>query len=306
MTGRRRQRRPGPARSEPRRARPPSRPVPPDARRPGHRELAHARPAAGSLERVGVETEDGIPGEPVTVAVVPDILMRSRCRARPSPHRSPPGGATSSSRPTSPRRSPGSTGYDQTLSVTPDTEMPPYRPSPLAVRDVVRETLAGAGPTEVVTAALVSPEHLELFRLPRAGHIRRRRPEPVRTPIVVRNPLSRDHSVLRQVDHRQPPPGRRDEPAARPLRRYLEIGKGQRPLWRRDARMVAPGPRSDGRGRAASWNRSPARTISTTPRAWSSCCAAVSGSACRDMRLRARSIFPPGPHDTSERGGSRE
>ena len=47
--------------------------------------------------------------------------------------------------------------------VTPDTPMPPYRRLPLVVRDLVRETLAGAGLTEAVTPALVSPRHLERF-----------------------------------------------------------------------------------------------------------------------------------------------
>ena len=38
-----------------------------------------------------------------------------------------------------------------------DTPMPPYRHDPLAVRNAVRETLVGAGLTEVVTYALVAP-----------------------------------------------------------------------------------------------------------------------------------------------------
>ena len=45
----------------------------------------------------------------------------------------------------------------------PHTPMPPYRHDPLELRDAVRETLAGAGLTEVVTFALVSPRDVERF-----------------------------------------------------------------------------------------------------------------------------------------------
>jgi phenylalanyl-tRNA synthetase beta chain len=88
-------------------------------------------------------------------------------------------------------------GYDRVPSVTPDTEMPHYRPSPLEVRELVRETLAGAGLSEVVTTALVSPRHLETLVL--RGDVRSigDEPQPARAPIGVANPLSRDHSVLR-------------------------------------------------------------------------------------------------------------
>ena len=77
--------------------------------------------------------------------------------------------------------------------------MPPYRPDPLEVRDAVRETLAGAGLSEVVTYALVSPRIVE--RVPGARRRRRSRRAGARAagrPIVVTNPLSSQHSVLRQ------------------------------------------------------------------------------------------------------------
>ena len=75
--------------------------------------------------------------------------------------------------------------------------MPPYRHPPLEVRDAIREVLAGAGLTEVVTHALVSPQIAETFRWesvmppvdggsPEGGRI-----------VTVTNPLSVDHSVLR-------------------------------------------------------------------------------------------------------------
>ena len=76
--------------------------------------------------------------------------------------------------------------------------MPTYIESPLGVRDLVRQTLAGAGLTEVITSALVSPRwsscsagRPETDRL--AGDDR-----PTGRPIRAVNPLSADHSVLRQ------------------------------------------------------------------------------------------------------------
>jgi phenylalanyl-tRNA synthetase beta chain len=88
-------------------------------------------------------------------------------------------------------------GYEEIPSILPDTPMPPYRPQPLAIRDTIRETLAGAGVTEVISHALVSPALAEAFRweseLPRidAGSPAGGRP------ITAVNPLSTEHSVLR-------------------------------------------------------------------------------------------------------------
>jgi phenylalanyl-tRNA synthetase beta chain len=75
--------------------------------------------------------------------------------------------------------------------------MPPWRPSPLALRDRIRETLAGAGLTETVSHALVSPRLAETFSwtaetTPVSGGT-----PAVGRPINVTNPLSADHSVLR-------------------------------------------------------------------------------------------------------------
>ncbi|HLQ47789.1 MAG TPA: phenylalanine--tRNA ligase subunit beta, partial [Candidatus Dormibacteraeota bacterium] len=88
-------------------------------------------------------------------------------------------------------------GYERIPQTLPDTPMPPYRHQPLELRDLVRDTLAGAGLTEVVTHALVSPQEAEAFRWeavpprvdggdPDGGRL-----------ITVGNPLSVDHSVLR-------------------------------------------------------------------------------------------------------------
>jgi phenylalanyl-tRNA synthetase beta chain len=88
-------------------------------------------------------------------------------------------------------------GYDVVPELLPDTPMPHHRHSPLRLRHLVRETLAGAGVTEAVTFALVSPEMVEWFgppddpAVPGEGEAGGR-------PVTVTNPLSSQHSVLRQ------------------------------------------------------------------------------------------------------------
>ena len=62
----------------------------------------------------------------------------------------------------------------------------------------MRETLAGAGLTEIVTTALVSPRHIETFVLSREVPSIGDEPQPGGDPIGVTNPLSRDHSLLRR------------------------------------------------------------------------------------------------------------
>jgi phenylalanyl-tRNA synthetase beta chain len=118
-------------------------------------------------------------------------------------------------------------GYERVPGNLPHTPMPAYRRQPLELRDRVRETLAGAGLTEVVSHALVSPRLAERFTwetpLPsvdggsRAGG----------RAIHVTNPLSADHSVLRPTVV-----GSLVEIAAANIRRghgdlaIFEIGKG--------------------------------------------------------------------------------
>ncbi|HYH92734.1 MAG TPA: phenylalanine--tRNA ligase subunit beta [Candidatus Saccharimonadales bacterium] len=88
-------------------------------------------------------------------------------------------------------------GYDVVPELLPHTPMPSFRHSPLRLRDTVRETLAGAGSTEAVTAALVSPAMVERFgpledpAVPGEGEASGR-------PVTVTNPLSSQHSVMRQ------------------------------------------------------------------------------------------------------------
>ncbi|HSO28475.1 MAG TPA: phenylalanine--tRNA ligase subunit beta, partial [Candidatus Sulfomarinibacteraceae bacterium] len=52
-------------------------------------------------------------------------------------------------------------GYDRIPGTIPSTAMPGFRPSPLELRDGIRAALVGAGLAEVVTHALVAPDHLE-------------------------------------------------------------------------------------------------------------------------------------------------
>jgi len=150
------------------------------------------------LSRVGIETEEAPAAEPVTVALVPEPLLVDAV----------PGEAITALVPTWRRdllieadiaeEVARVRGYELTPSVNPDTAMPAYRPSPLEVRDLVRETLAGAGLTEVVTAALVSPRHLEAFPIREPVASVDGEPDPGGEPITVTNPLSREHSILRQ------------------------------------------------------------------------------------------------------------
>ncbi len=90
-------------------------------------------------------------------------------------------------------------GYELVPASLPDTPMPTYRPDPLAVRTAVRRMLIGAGLTEVVTPALVAPKLVERFPA-RDDGAPDDEPEqrPGGRPVVVTNPLSSQHSVLRQ------------------------------------------------------------------------------------------------------------
>jgi len=89
-------------------------------------------------------------------------------------------------------------GYDAVPSRTPETAMPSYRPSPLGVRDAIRHALVGAGLSEVVSHALVAPRSLVALPWPDDAPLPTGETPSGGVVITVRNPLSAQHSVLRQ------------------------------------------------------------------------------------------------------------
>ena len=89
-------------------------------------------------------------------------------------------------------------GYDAVPTRTPETLMPAFRPSPLGVRDAIREALVGAGFTEVITHALVAPRSLVDLPWPDDAEIPAGEAASGGRLVTVRNPLSQQHSVLRQ------------------------------------------------------------------------------------------------------------
>ena len=88
-------------------------------------------------------------------------------------------------------------GYETIASITPHTPMPHHRHSPLQIRDMVRGTLAGVGLAETVTSALVSPAMVERFG-PLEDAVVPGEDQAGGRPITVTNPLSTQHSVMRQ------------------------------------------------------------------------------------------------------------
>jgi phenylalanyl-tRNA synthetase beta chain len=150
-------------------------------------------------------------------------------------------------------------GYETTPGHLPDTVMPAYRPSMLGVRDAVRETLAGAGLTEVVTHALVSPPDEAWLRWPEDVSDPAL-PADLATkpgdPITVTNPLSANHSVLRRnvtgslldVLSRNERQGRLDVAVFEIGKTYARVG-GKPMEWTRLALLLA------GAAEPPAWNR---------------------------------------------------
>jgi len=151
----------------------------------------------GLLRRVGIETEDAPRGAPIRVAVEPrPLVVESGSEAVlvavvPTWRRDLEIEADVAEEVARVR------GYETTSAHLPDTLMPAYRSSPVKVRNALRETLAGAGLTEVVTHALVSPEDEAKLKWPGDDGLAGRDPA-LGAPITVTNPLSNQHSVLRQ------------------------------------------------------------------------------------------------------------
>jgi phenylalanyl-tRNA synthetase beta chain len=153
------------------------------------------------LRRVGIETKAAPAGTPIQVAVEPKPLVvepgseETLVAVVPTWRRDLVIEADVAEEVARIR------GFETTPAHLPDTVMPAYRPAPLRVRNMVRETLAGAGLSEVITHALVAA----------SGEARLRWPEDRSLPalpdtlasmpgvdIAVTNPLSADHSALRR------------------------------------------------------------------------------------------------------------
>ena len=208
------------------------------------------------LGRVGIETENAHPAEPVAVALEPQPYIVEAV----------PGEAITALVPTWRRdivieadvaeEVARVLGYEEVPSMLPHTVMPAWRPSPLEVRNHVREALAGAGITEVVTHALVAPGDVELFRFREAPASVGGDDQPARTPITVTNPLSRDHSVLRQnlvgslvsVVSTNLRHGREDVAIFEVGRGYGREGNATREWWRLGLALT-------GAAEPAAWNR---------------------------------------------------
>ena len=131
--------------------------------------------------------------------------------ARPSSRSSRLAPRPARSRRTWPRRSPASAGYEVVPEIRRTRRCRHYRPEPLEVRDAVREALAGAGLTEVVTHALVAPDDpVERFGRVDDGDAGRRAGAARAAADRDRHePALEQHSVLRQSLAREPPRGRR-------------------------------------------------------------------------------------------------
>jgi phenylalanyl-tRNA synthetase beta chain len=92
-------------------------------------------------------------------------------------------------------------GYERIPPTIPSADLPPHRPSPTLLRDRVRRLLADAGAQEVVTHALVSAAHAELWSEPAplvTGSLAASEGAAGGASIVLQNPLSADHDRLRR------------------------------------------------------------------------------------------------------------
>jgi phenylalanyl-tRNA synthetase beta chain len=148
-------------------------------------------------------------------------------------------------------------GYETTPAHLPDTSTPAYRPSPVRIRNAIRETLAGAGLTEVITHALVAPG--DQAKLPWPEDDGLEVPDPAcGGPVTVTNPLSSQHSVLRRhlagsllnvlaLNERQ---GRADVAVFEIGKGYGRVGDGPRE-WTRLGLLLT------GLAAPPAWNRPP-------------------------------------------------
>ncbi len=143
-------------------------------------------------------------------------------------------------------------GYERIPGHLPATPLPEWRESPLAARDAIRETLVGAGLTEVVSYALVSSKLDETFAWLQAVPPARGEAAREGGSITVVNPLSSDHSILRQTLIGEPGRGRATQRPSRQRRRPGVRGRqGLREGGGQLTRVVAARPRPHRGVRAA-------------------------------------------------------
>jgi phenylalanyl-tRNA synthetase beta chain len=150
------------------------------------------------LERVGVATEDAPQASVVTVATVPELVVVDPVPGEGVDALVPPWRRDIAIEADVAEEIARLHGYEHVPPVTPDTPMPRYRPNPLEARDGVREALAAAGLHEVATYALVAPDELDTFPLLPDVGVPPGEEAAGGRPIRVTNPLSSQHSVLRQ------------------------------------------------------------------------------------------------------------
>lgn len=89
-------------------------------------------------------------------------------------------------------------GYEEIPPTLPRSAPPSWTPSPLELRQAVRATLVGAGLTEIVTHALVSPRHLAAFAWDTEAAPADGEGAAEGTPVAVVNALAPEHSVMRR------------------------------------------------------------------------------------------------------------
>ena len=180
----------------------------------------------------------------IQVAGGPEPLtVRSTRRplARRSSRSSRPGAATSRSKPTSPRRSPGSAATRLIPKILPDTPMPAFRDPPLEVRDAIRRR--SPAPASRRSSPTRSCRRGSQRRsagshgLPTVEGDARGRPADQRhEPVVARTTRCSARA------HRQPRPDRVDQRPPRRRRRHdLRDREGLRRRWHRRGRPSASG-----------------------------------------------------------------
>ena len=211
------------------------------------------------LRRVGIETEPAAPAPPIQVAGEPKPLVVDPGREETIVALVPTWRRDMAIEADVAEEVARVRGYETTPAHLPDTLMPAYRPFPLRVRDLIRETLAGAGVTEVVTHALVSSVDEARLLWPDDAS------EPALPPelaaesgddIVVSNPLSAQHSVLRQ----HLPASLMDvlslnERQGRPDVAIFEVGKRYARVDGRPREWTRLGVLLTGAAEPAAWNR---------------------------------------------------